>query len=24
LFTHLKDNPGHAQLLKTTGKSKKR
>ena len=24
LFTHLKENPGHAQLLKTTGKSKKR
>jgi hypothetical protein len=24
LFAHLKDNPGHAQLLKSTTKSKKR
>lgn len=24
LFTHLRDNPSHAQLLRTTGKSKKR
>lgn len=24
LFAHLKENPGHAQLLKTTGKSRKR